>query len=39
MDDADEVLEAPDLFARKFDETIDARILDVIDERIVDDIG
>lgn len=34
MEDRDRLLAAPDLFARKFDPRLDARILDVIDARI-----
>jgi hypothetical protein len=31
--DLEELLAAPDLYARKFDETVDAAVLDAIDER------
>nr|MBA2475511.1 hypothetical protein [Actinomycetota bacterium] len=36
-EDFDDIASAPDLYARKFDTALDARILDLIDERLLSD--
>jgi len=35
VDDYSKIISLPHLFARKFDETVDAKVLDLIDDKIL----